>query len=334
MPRHLRKQFAGAKYHAMNRGNGKQRVFYAADDYERFLDQLQDALAKDQVLLYAYCLMPNHFHLFVETPNANIDEFMARLGTAYGMYFRYKHYRPGHCFQGRYKAPLVQGDDYILRLTRYIHLNPVKTPANKGLPPGKKWQVLLRHRWSSLSGYLRKAAAEEFIDYRWLSMFGSKRTQRARYGAYVRMMLSDDDPVLMESTASSSYAIGDERFRKEVAEWVKACASTAPVPRDLAMPPEARVPLDAVAQEVATAFGFAPDALKAPRTRFGHGRGVFVELACRIGRCSQRDVARYLGCVSEHGVGKARRNLRREMSVNPALAKELDAIALRLKAKV
>ena len=78
--------------------------------------------------------MPNHIHLEVETPRGNLPRFMQRLTTAYGMYFRYKKRRPGHCFQGRYGAKLVDGDDYLLRLTRYIHLNPVRTQAMKGVP--------------------------------------------------------------------------------------------------------------------------------------------------------------------------------------------------------
>ena len=95
-------------------------------DYERFLEQLDHCLEKNEVVLYAYCLMPNHYHLFVDTPLGNVQRFMQTLNTAYAMYFRYKHNRPGHCWQGRYGAQLVKGDDYIAKLARYIHLNPVK----------------------------------------------------------------------------------------------------------------------------------------------------------------------------------------------------------------
>ncbi len=76
MPRHLRRRYEGAKYHVTNRGNGRERIFYRNDDYERFFRQLTEGLEKDQVTLYAYCLMPNHYHLFVETPSGNIDRFM------------------------------------------------------------------------------------------------------------------------------------------------------------------------------------------------------------------------------------------------------------------
>ena len=83
MARCALKRFSGAKYHITNRGNGRCRIFYTDDDRLRFLEQLGAGLEKDNVTLYAYCLMSNHFHLFVETPDANIDQFMGRLGTAF-----------------------------------------------------------------------------------------------------------------------------------------------------------------------------------------------------------------------------------------------------------
>ena len=90
MPRPLRIRYDGAKYHVTARGNGRQQIFFGDEDYERFLDQLALAQEKDQVIVYAYCLMPNHYHLFVETPLGNIQRFEQRLNTAYGMYYRYK----------------------------------------------------------------------------------------------------------------------------------------------------------------------------------------------------------------------------------------------------
>jgi REP element-mobilizing transposase RayT len=90
MPRKWRIRFVGARYHVTSRGNGRETIFYSDQDRERFLEQLDAALAADGVMLYAYCLMPNHYHLLVETPLGNIQRFMHRLNTAYSMYFRYK----------------------------------------------------------------------------------------------------------------------------------------------------------------------------------------------------------------------------------------------------
>ena len=132
-----------------SRGNGRAQIFLCEADYLRFLDQLMAALEADGVILYAYALLANHIHLHVETPRGNLPRFMQRLTTAYSMYFRYKKSRPGHCFQGRYGAKLVEGDDYLLRLTRYIHLNPVKTAAMARLSPEERRGYLETYPWSS-----------------------------------------------------------------------------------------------------------------------------------------------------------------------------------------
>lgn len=142
MTRPWRIRYAGAKYHLTARGNGREEIFLETADYERFLEQLAEALETDEVDLYAYVLMPNHYHLLVETPLGNVQRFMQRLNTAYSMYFRYKKSRPGHCFQGRYGAKLVDGDDYLVRLTRYIHLNPVKMKRLKDAGAAEKIKVL------------------------------------------------------------------------------------------------------------------------------------------------------------------------------------------------
>ncbi len=83
MPRPWRIRYAGAKYHLTQRGNGAQGVFLCDEDYERFIEQLDYCLEKSEVVLYAYCLMPNHYHLFVETPMGNVQRFMQTLNTAY-----------------------------------------------------------------------------------------------------------------------------------------------------------------------------------------------------------------------------------------------------------
>ena len=159
MPRPWRARYAGAKYHLTSRGNARQDIFLSDNDLARFVDQLASALEKDEVVLYAYVLMKNHYHLFVETPLGNVQRFMQRLNTAYSMYFRYKHGQPGHCLQGRYKAKLVNGDDYVSRLIRYMHLNPVQTAEKKKQSVSARTQCLTDYVWSSYRGYIRRGDA-------------------------------------------------------------------------------------------------------------------------------------------------------------------------------
>jgi REP element-mobilizing transposase RayT len=127
MARPLRIIYEGAFYHVTARGNERKRIFLSRTDKEKFLSYLQDGIRKYGVVLHAYVLMENHYHLLVETPKANLPSFMHTLNSAYTTYFNIKRKRSGHLFQGRYKAFLVSADSYLLELSRYIHLNPVRS---------------------------------------------------------------------------------------------------------------------------------------------------------------------------------------------------------------
>jgi REP element-mobilizing transposase RayT len=171
MGRAARVAFPGAKYHTMARGNWRADIFSTPADCSRFLMQLRDAAASESVVIFAYALMTNHYHLFFETPLGNVSRFMQRLNTAYSLYFRNRTQKPGHCFQGRYACQLVSGNDYCLRLTRYIHLNPVKTRRFEKASAAAQWAALQRYEWSSFPGYIRQDKASDWIDYRWLDLF-------------------------------------------------------------------------------------------------------------------------------------------------------------------
>ena len=125
MPRPLRLEFPGACYHVLSRGNERKAIFREGVDYEIFLGLLKDCADRFDLLVHAWCLMPNHFHLLLETKDSNLSQAMKRLLGVYTMRFNSKHHRRGHLFQGRYKAFLVDKDNYFLELSRYIHLNPV-----------------------------------------------------------------------------------------------------------------------------------------------------------------------------------------------------------------
>jgi putative transposase len=332
MARHWRIRYAGAKYHLTVRGNGREVVFAKPADYERFLEQLQAALAADEVVLYAYVLMPNHYHLFVETPLGNVQRFMQRLNTAYGMYFRYKHARPGHCFQGRYGAKLVNGDEYLLRLTRYIHLNPVKTKRRQGESMAGKRAVLEGHVWSSYRGYVGLAPAEEMVNYRWLKMMGRVRAKanRAAYRRYVEQMLRSEDDVLAEARGRSAYAIGDERFVAETEEDMAAARRSKVDCGDIVWPERPRTPVGTVMGPVLQEVGLTEVELKRHGRAVGERKSMAIELLCRHSSASQRDVAALCGYRRDSSVGKQRRMLREKLSADAAFASLFEATGKRV----
>jgi putative transposase len=126
MARPLRIEYEGAFYHVTARGNERKRIFLSKADYEKFLANLKGAAARFSVVVHCYVLMGNHYHLIVETRKANLSSFMHAIQSGYTTYFNTKRGRSGHLFQGRYKSILVDKDAYILELSRYIHLNPVR----------------------------------------------------------------------------------------------------------------------------------------------------------------------------------------------------------------
>ena len=126
MARPLRIEYEGAFYHITARGNERKRVFFSTSDYQRFKDYLKEAQKKYGYVLYCYVLMTNHYHLLIETPHANLANVMHYVNASYTGYVNRKRKRSGHLFQGRYKAVLIERDRYLLELSRYIHLNPVR----------------------------------------------------------------------------------------------------------------------------------------------------------------------------------------------------------------
>ena len=334
MARPWRVRYAGAKYHLTVRGNGRAAVFLEPGDYERFMEQLDAALEADGVVLYAYVLMPNHYHLFVETPAGNVNRFMQRLNTAYGMYFRFKHGRPGHCFQGRYGAKLVAGDRYILGLTRYIHLNPVKVKGMEPSSPDDKRDVLRGRLYSSYRGYAGLAEPELRVDYRWLAVMGrrSDRENRRAYRGFVESMLGKEDAFLLDEIGKSRYAIGDEQFRAETEQAVRERRPERAETGDVDWPVERRPDLETVAGEAAGVLGVVLSDVRANGHRLGDRKALVVEWCCRLSDASQRGVARHLGYGSESAVGKARKRAQAALAQESGFAEAERELLRRLSA--
>jgi len=151
MARKLRLEYAGAIYHVMNRGDRREPIFKDDEDRQRFITTLGEACAKTGWQIHALCLMPNHFHLVMETPQPNLVAGMKWLLGTYTSRFNRRHKFFGHLFSGRYKALIVDGsgNGYLKSVCDYVHLNPVRA---KLLQPE---QPLAAYRWSSWPDYLK-----------------------------------------------------------------------------------------------------------------------------------------------------------------------------------
>jgi putative transposase len=142
MARPLRIEYDGALYHVTSRGNDRKAIFKEDHDRELFLNSLAQVTRRFHWICYAYCLMNNHYHLVIETPDGNLSKGMRQLNGVYTQAFNKRHGRVGHVFQGRFKAILVQKDSHFLEVCRYAVLNPVRA---KAVRHPREW------KWSSYS---------------------------------------------------------------------------------------------------------------------------------------------------------------------------------------
>jgi len=171
MARPLRISFPGAFYHITARGNEKKAVFQSRRDREKFLEYLETATERYDAAIHAYCLMDNHYHLLVETPAGNISQIMHHINGAYTTYVNVKRARSGHLFQGRYKAILVEKDEYAKELSCYIHLNPVRA---------KMVETPEQYEWSSYLCYVGKKKAPEWLQRLLILGYFGKRVSVAQ----------------------------------------------------------------------------------------------------------------------------------------------------------
>ena len=220
MARPLRMNYEGAVHHVTIRGNERRAIFKTSVDHERFNQKLAESVRLYDVRLYLFCHMTNHVHLVLETPQANLSRFMQRLKTAYAVYFNKKHHRQGHLFQGRFGATTVEENEYILKLSRYVHLNPVFIKANQKKTDRQRVQLLRDYPWSSYRSYIGRSTRLDFVDYGpILSMMDSpKKKQPASYRRFVEGGIRDIDAAFIDTKKHSRFCIGSDESQERAQE--------------------------------------------------------------------------------------------------------------------
>lgn len=237
MSRPWRIQFPGAVYHVTARGNNRQPIFLDDQDKENFVEFLGRAVVRFDLHVFAFCLMGNHYHLFLRTPEPNLSSAMKWLNATYTSRFHRRHRGCGHLFQGRYKSVLVEDDSHWLMLSFYIHLNPVR--AKMVDDPAQYW-------WSSFQDYTRKNSR-----YDWLCpedillRFGASGPGSRRRYRRECLMLGGKEPSFWEEIRSDVVIGGAEFLEnlshkyhprgevKSVPEFLVASRSSVDVDREL-----------------------------------------------------------------------------------------------------
>ena len=161
--------------------------------------------------------MSNHFHFLLETPLSNISEFMRQFNIAYTIYYNRKYNRFGHFFQGRYKSILVQKDNYLHILSRYIHLNPVRV-VKMGNVPQKKQKYLRQFKWSSLKDYIDKDKTQSFVDYKTILLEYEGDNPKGRNNYWQALQSDLSLKLEIKKLIVGHSILGDEQFIKEIKE--------------------------------------------------------------------------------------------------------------------
>lgn len=209
MSRPLRIEYPGAWYHVMNRGRRSEETFPEHKDYYRFIDLLIESCELWNIRISAYCLMPNHYHLLINTPDGNLSRCMRHINGVYTQRYNKAHGCDGQLFRGRFKSILVEGDPYVLQLVRYIHRNPLRANLTKNMD---------MYKWSSHIGYISKAKKWDWLykDFI-LSMLTSDPTsQISAYKHFASMDESEELLGLLDSPKWPPFLGG-----KQFLDWVK-----------------------------------------------------------------------------------------------------------------
>jgi putative transposase len=307
MARPLRIQYPGAFYHITCRGNERRKIFLDDDDRYRFVKLLKESLKIYQVVVYAYVLMDNHFHLVAQTLRANASEFMRRFNICYTSWFHYRHNTCGHLYQGRYKALLVDADNYLLELSRYVHLNPVRVGRVCRGALHKKWQYVMKYQWSSLAGYVNAKRAVDFVKYDLvLDMVGGRR-------AYQRFLLDGAKKGLDDIYEDVQYQtiLGNDDFVALVkGEYLKqGSLHEQPPYRNLVAK---TIKPERVIACCAEALGTEANQLKV-RSGDGTIRGIVADMLYQYSGITHRAIGELLGGIGYTAVNMLRTRLRKKI---------------------
>lgn len=221
MARPLRIEYDGAVYHVTSRGNARCPIYKDDTDRDAFLEILAKTNKKHNWICHAYCLMNNHYHLVIETPDGNLSSGMRQLNGVYTQTYNLRHRKVGHIFQGRYKAILIERESHLLEVCRYVVLNPVRAKAISH--PGA-W------RWSSYKATAGTVRPHSCLTTEWVwGEFGSKlRQAQKQYKEFVMAGIKEES-ILKKAKGQS--VIGDEEFMDTIMEYLKGQRDIQEIPK-------------------------------------------------------------------------------------------------------
>jgi putative transposase len=267
-----------AFYHVMLRGNNAQDIFFSDRDRCALCLLLQKGVERYGHKIHGFCLMRNHIHLVIQTGSVPLSPFMQHLASGYARYINWKQKRIGHLFQGRFKAILVDAENYLLELIRYVHLNPVRAG------------IVAQPEQYSWSGHLAYVGVNEIV---WLSQDKVLEkfhkydiTARKLYSEYVKAGMGEKYRVEFYSGSHEGRILGDDTFAKVIKDDLQCIVKA-----------DSHVCVADIVKIVAEVINLPIEALRSPgkRSELVHARGIAALIVRQNAKLSLKALAVFLG---------------------------------------
>ncbi len=311
MARQLRIEYEGAFYHITSRGNQREQIFWDNRDKERFKEIIKRTKERYGYLLHAYVLMDNHYHLLMETPHANIKQIMQNINTSYTVYANKRHKRFGHLFQGRYKAFIVDKESYLMELSRYIHLNPVRAGMVKAAG---------EYRWSSYREYMNGKEKQTTDTEDTLYMFSKVRHEAIRkYEEFVSSGIAKESPL----GKAVGGVLGNESFTEKVFAYLKGSLDKTEIPDIKKI--ESKHGIEEVIRRIANYYGLKEEELYKRKKAAARSRKIAIYLCKILSGKKNRDVGTAFG-ISTQAVTNAVKAVEKAKEKDKKVVKEIAGI--------
>ena len=308
MSRPLRIQYPDAWYHVMNRGRRGESVFLDKQDYSVFIELLQEIVEMYKVRVAAYCLIPNHYHLLIQTPGGDLARCMRHLNGIYTQRFNRSHHCDGQLFRGRYKSILVDADSYLLELIRYIHRNPMEAGLVKELN---------KYPWSSHKGYLSNAKKWNWLHKSFiLSLFG--REGKEGINTYKNFVLRETPEEINRIFSQSKFPsmLGSETFINKVKARFFHRKRHDEIPESRRLAPEA----EKIKKAVCNTYGIEESSLLSSRRGvLNEPRNIAIFLVRHLRGEKLEEIGRQFGISKYSSVSSVIEKMKREMSADRKL---------------
>ncbi|MBI1870685.1 MAG: transposase [Chlamydiae bacterium] len=308
MARPLRIEYPDAVYHVMNRGTARQKVFLEKEDYENFLRLLEELRRRWAVQVFAYALMGNHYHLCLQTPEGNLSRVMRHLDGIYTQRFNRAHRRDGALFRGRYKAIVVEAEEYLGAVVRYIHLNPVE--AGLVIDPRD-------YEWSSHKEYMNKKQS-------WVGKERLLKSLEGPKGFHEYVMAGNDTETdKFYKSKKRSPILGTEGFVEEMREKVKEVSSEVTKSEEEHFRPR----LEEMLEKIGRRYKVNRQELeKGIRGRENEARQLAIYLACELCNLNQARVAEKFRVRSYKTISWHCKNVRERIANDRIFAQKVEIL--------